>query len=201
MWGLSWRPTMGLFSKDLVVLFQAAWGQKIWSAYMLHTLESKRSLRRARESVYWPGMNAAIKDFIEKCDICGSWRTYQQRREPLYQHDRPLNPNLGKSGHWFILTGGPPQQVFNNRWLLVELLWTRRAKENWCHSSYAMPSKAVRNTWETGWSDLWQCSPPPFTMVTGESHLTRLFTLKPKVIQSLNARMAQAKTALGHLRN
>ena len=41
MWGMSWWPTMGLFSKDLVVLFQAVWGQKFWSAYMLHTLESK----------------------------------------------------------------------------------------------------------------------------------------------------------------
>ena len=50
------------------------------------------SLRRARESVYWPGMNAAIKDFIEKCDICGSWRTHRQRREPLHQHDRPTRP-------------------------------------------------------------------------------------------------------------
>ena len=50
------------------------------------------SLRRARESVYWPGMNAAIKDFIEKCDICGSWRTHRQRREPLRQHDRPARP-------------------------------------------------------------------------------------------------------------
>ena len=40
------------------------------------------SLRPARESVYWPGMNAAIKKvkFIEKCDICGSGRTHRQRR-------------------------------------------------------------------------------------------------------------------------
>ena len=40
--------------------------------------------------------------------------------------------------HW--RASGPPQQVFNNLWLLVGLLWTRRAKENWCHSSlYNIP--------------------------------------------------------------
>ena len=67
----------------------------------------EESLRRACESVYWPGMNAAIKDFIEKCDIRGSWKTHRQRREPLHQHGRPTR-------HWakvgidlFSLEGRP----------------------------------------------------------------------------------------------
>ena len=26
--------------------------------------------RRARECVYWPGMNSAVKEYVEKCSIC-----------------------------------------------------------------------------------------------------------------------------------
>lgn len=43
------------------------------------------SIRRAREVMYWPGMNGQIKDFIEKCDICNSYRS-QQAKEPMISH-------------------------------------------------------------------------------------------------------------------
>jgi hypothetical protein len=45
-------------------------------------------LRRAREYVYWPGMNHEIKDFISKCDVCNRLRS-SQMREPLESHDIP----------------------------------------------------------------------------------------------------------------
>ena len=43
-------------------------------------------LRRARETIYWPGMNAEITDFIQKCDMA-----YQsnQPKEPLISHEVP----------------------------------------------------------------------------------------------------------------
>ena len=36
-------------------------------------------LRRAREVFYWPRMNAELKDFILKCDICNSFKPEQPR--------------------------------------------------------------------------------------------------------------------------
>ena len=48
-------------------------------------------LRRARETVYWPGMNSDLTDHISKCDICSSYQSHQAR-EPLISHevaDRP----------------------------------------------------------------------------------------------------------------
>ena len=39
-------------------------------------------LRRAREVVYWPGMNKDLTDYIAKCDICNSLQNNQQK-EPL----------------------------------------------------------------------------------------------------------------------
>jgi hypothetical protein len=36
-------------------------------------------LRRARECVYWQGMNEQVKAFLEKCDICRTRDTKQQK--------------------------------------------------------------------------------------------------------------------------
>jgi transposase InsO family protein len=48
-------------------------------------------LRRAREAVYWPGMNAEVKDTISKCDTCNTYSTKQQK-ETLIPHDIPERP-------------------------------------------------------------------------------------------------------------
>ena len=42
--------------------------------------------RRARESIYWPGMSKEIDQLISKCDICLRHRN-QQSREPLKCHE------------------------------------------------------------------------------------------------------------------
>ena len=34
-------------------------------------------LRRARESIYWPGMTSAIKDYISQCETCRAYETNQ----------------------------------------------------------------------------------------------------------------------------
>ena len=45
-------------------------------------------LRRARESLHWPGMNSQVKDFIRRCETC---RTYEQKqqKETLISHEIP----------------------------------------------------------------------------------------------------------------
>ena len=42
-------------------------------------------LRRARETVYWPGMNSDLTDHILKCDICSSYQS-NEASEPLISH-------------------------------------------------------------------------------------------------------------------
>ena len=48
-------------------------------------------LRRARESVYWPGMTAALKNYVNRCDVCRTFETTQQK-ENLHQHEVPDKP-------------------------------------------------------------------------------------------------------------
>ena len=48
-------------------------------------------LRRARECVFWPGMNQEIKDYIQRCEICSEYQTANQK-ETLMPHDVPDRP-------------------------------------------------------------------------------------------------------------
>ena len=48
-------------------------------------------LRRARELLYWPRINAEVRDYVSKCSVC---QTYQpeQCREELQPHELPSRP-------------------------------------------------------------------------------------------------------------
>ena len=48
-------------------------------------------LRRARECIYWPGMNAEIKEHISTCAVCNAYPA-SQRKETLMTHDLPGRP-------------------------------------------------------------------------------------------------------------
>ena len=48
-------------------------------------------LRRARELLYWPRINAEVKDYVSKCSVCQSYQP-EQCREELQQHEMPSRP-------------------------------------------------------------------------------------------------------------
>ena len=43
-------------------------------------------LRRARELLYWPRINAEVKDYVSKCSVCQSYQL-EQCREELQPHE------------------------------------------------------------------------------------------------------------------
>ena len=48
-------------------------------------------LRRAHDAISWPGLNAAIKNVVEQCEICQE-RSQAQPKEPLINHPLPQSP-------------------------------------------------------------------------------------------------------------
>ena len=50
------------------------------------------SLRRARDSVFWPGMNSVINNLIGNCQTCLEVRSRSHQKEPLIPHERPQRP-------------------------------------------------------------------------------------------------------------
>ena len=60
---------------------------KIHSAHM--GLES--CLRRAREAVFWPGLNAQVRDLLNNCGVCATFQRAQMK-ETLTPHEMPTFP-------------------------------------------------------------------------------------------------------------
>lgn len=47
--------------------------------------------RQARETLYWPGMQGDIKDFVSKCTTCNEYAVEQQK-ETMLSHELPTRP-------------------------------------------------------------------------------------------------------------
>ena len=61
-------------------------------------------LRRARDVLYWPGMNSEAKDFISGCDICRSLDD-KLCKETLISHEVPTRPWAKVACDLFALNG------------------------------------------------------------------------------------------------
>ena len=65
--------------------------QKIKQKLHDFRIGSQGCLCRARETVYWPGANAKITDYIQKCKVCMSLQS-NQTKEPLICHKPTSRP-------------------------------------------------------------------------------------------------------------
>jgi hypothetical protein len=106
-------------------------------------------LRRAREYVYWPGMNHEIKDFISKCDVCNRLRS-SQMREPLESHDVPsrawstLSADLFQfKGQQYLIVVDHYSNYFDYERLENETSFTVIRRLKTMFSRYGIPEKVV----------------------------------------------------------
>ena len=49
-------------------------------------------LRQAQETIFWPGMNAEVKEIITSCENCRKYQTNINQKESLMPHDVPSQP-------------------------------------------------------------------------------------------------------------
>ena len=54
-------------------------------------LGAESCLRRARETIFWPNMNAELKEMIATCETCRKYETSHQK-ESLIPHEVPSRP-------------------------------------------------------------------------------------------------------------
>ena len=64
----------------------------------------ERCKNRARQSIYWPGINREIEDLISRCSLCSTHRNKQQK-EPLIEHEIPDTPWTKVASDLFTLCG------------------------------------------------------------------------------------------------
>ena len=79
-----------IFREERLVIPQALRYQTMKQLHSSH-IGINGCLRRARECLFWPSMNAEIKQYITQCEICSQYST-KQAKETLMSHeptDRP----------------------------------------------------------------------------------------------------------------
>ena len=54
-------------------------------------LGNEKCKARARETMFWPGINGEITEMVQQCSACLATRVYQQK-EPLNSHEVPAKP-------------------------------------------------------------------------------------------------------------
>ena len=79
-----------VFKGDRVVIPISLTGSVIKKLHNTH-LEMEGCLRRARESLFWPGMNAELSYFVRRCSFCAAYRP-EQCRELLQPHEISSTP-------------------------------------------------------------------------------------------------------------
>lgn len=79
-----------LFEGDRVIIPMSLRSSMVGRIHSAH-LGVEGCLRRAREAIFWPGMNAEVKHFVERCSVCTAYRP-AQCREPLQPHGIPARP-------------------------------------------------------------------------------------------------------------
>lgn len=61
-------------------------------------------LRKARDAVFWPGMNAEVSDLIKQCSICNEFEVKNQKL-PMQSHELPDRPWSRVAADQFKLHG------------------------------------------------------------------------------------------------
>ena len=81
----------GMVFKGERIVVPQTMRKEIREALHISHLGAESCLRRARQCVYWPGINADLKEYIGQCDVCNQYGQKQQK-ETLITHeltDRP----------------------------------------------------------------------------------------------------------------
>ena len=81
------RDKLNLVRHDLRTAFETGLTEKLHQAHM--GVES--TLRRACISLWWPGMNSQLKQFISSCQVCQSFQK-NNPKESLMSHSIPDRP-------------------------------------------------------------------------------------------------------------
>ena len=79
-----------IFRSDRVVIPKALRGEMKMKIHSSH-MGAESCLRRARECIFWPGMNAEVKEMIAACETCRKYEK-SQPNQPLMPLEIPSRP-------------------------------------------------------------------------------------------------------------
>ena len=119
--------------------------------HLLHTghLGIVKIKNRARDIIYWPGINSDIENIVNSCEICQEHQN-RQRDEPPIKHDIPTTPWTKVGTDIFHLRGKPYLAVvdYTTNFFDISLLPDKLSETVVKHtkrifSKYGIPKKVV----------------------------------------------------------
>lgn len=78
----------GILLKGCKIVIPASMKREMLEKIHQGHLGINKCKARARETLFWPGMNSDIETFVQKCDVCRKY-AYSQPREPLLMRTVP----------------------------------------------------------------------------------------------------------------
>ncbi|XP_014666364.1 PREDICTED: uncharacterized protein K02A2.6-like [Priapulus caudatus] len=90
-----------IFKGERVVIPKAMRRDMLDRIHSSHLGENS-CLKRARETIFWPGIKSDVKDYIRKCDVWLSMAT-KQLKEPMYPQGAPARPLAKVAADLFVL--------------------------------------------------------------------------------------------------
>ena len=79
-----------LFRGQRVIIPKAMRSEMLARIHSSHT-GGEACYRQARETLYWPNMQAEIKDFASTCSTCNEY-AHKQQKETMLSHELPIRP-------------------------------------------------------------------------------------------------------------
>ena len=79
-----------LFKSQRIIILHALRPEVISRLHSSH-LGIEACLRRARDRVYWPAVNSAIKEAVAKCEVCADYQA-RNPHQPMQTHKIPDRP-------------------------------------------------------------------------------------------------------------
>ena len=129
------------------VLFK---GEKVIISSNMHTemlkcihsshLGIEKCKRRARDVLFWPGMNSQIQDVVSNCSICNRYQR-KNTKEPLLSHETPQRPWSRVGADMFELNGKSYLTLvdYYSEFIEVNLIHETTSKQviTYCKSQFA----------------------------------------------------------------
>ena len=80
-----------LLKGERLVVLKSMHKEMLNKIHNVSHLGEQKCLRRAREIVFWPGINGQIRDKVASCEICKEFRN-KQAKQPIKAHEIPERP-------------------------------------------------------------------------------------------------------------
>lgn len=137
-----------VFKGERVVIPHSMRGQMKKAIHTSH-IGIESCLRRARECLFWPGMNADIKQYISMCETCRKYEMSNQK-ETLMNHELPYMPWEKVGVDLFELDGKDYMvtvDYYSNYWE-IDRLYDTKAKTVICKlkahfARYGIPCEVI----------------------------------------------------------